>query len=132
MLGSDVAGSIQKSRQKGVTQADARSEKVENWQEAVPRDPSAPGQGLCRTRLWDCCWELPALQRFHSSPQQNRGKVASAPKAAVLNKSQVFSCVSQGFHSPPAQAITDPLHQAATQVPGTWTFQKAKVSVPFP
>lgn len=78
MLGSDSAGSTEKSREKGVTHAHVQSEDVENLQDAVARDTSASGQGLWWIRLWDCCWEFPALQRFPSSPQQNHGKVASA------------------------------------------------------
>lgn len=78
MLGSDRAGSTQKSREKGVTHAPVQREDVENLQDAVPRDTSASEQGLWWIRLWDCCWEFPALQRFPSSPRQNHGKVASA------------------------------------------------------
>lgn len=114
VLGSDHAAPTGKSREKRVTQAHGQSEEVEILQDAVPRDTSASGQGLGWIRLWDCCWEFPALQRFPSSSQHNHGEMASAPKAAVLNESQAFSCVS--FPSP---ALTDLLHEGATQVPGT-------------
>lgn len=121
MLGSDRAGATPESREQGVTQAQYRVRK-ENLQDAEPRDSSASGQGSGS----GIAAGIPSPAEISQLP------TADPWQGGFLTKARFFPVHLKDSHTLPAQPVTDLLDQRARQVPGTQTFLKAKVSVPFP